>query len=297
MLLLLPLLVLPLPGHAADDRAPWAGEILDAGSRLEVGSETRGDLLRAGVSGVIAYPFPDVAAALSVPRNWCEIAPLSMNIKACTQQAEGQEGTLTLYAGRKVYQPPEDAYRIDYRFYIAENAPDRLWLFLFAAEGPMGTSDYRIEMEAVPEGDGTRLHISSSYRSSLLSRIATSGYLATLGRNKVGFSHEEETAGEEPALVGGVRGVIERNAMRYFLALRAFLENQHLAGKERFEACLETWYDLTERYPRQLHEMEKEEYFQAKLRERKQQQRLQSLLDDRIRETITAALRPATSVD
>jgi hypothetical protein len=80
-------------------------------------------------------------------------------------------------------------------------------------------------------------------------------YLATSGAAKVGFSRDE--GGQ---LVGGMRGVLERNTMRYFLAIDAFLDTADLPRDVREERRMAAWFDATERYPRQLHEMSRSDY-------------------------------------
>jgi hypothetical protein len=79
--------------------------------------------------------------------------------------------------------------------------------------------------------------------------------------------------------VGGVKGAIERNAMRYFLALDAFLDTMHLPEEVRYEGSLQTFFDATERYPRQLRERGREEYLEAKMREREVQLELQERIE------------------
>ena len=73
-------------------------------------------------------------------------------------------------------------------------------------------------------------------------------------------------------------GIIERNIMRYYLSLIAFLDTAHLSHDERFEARINTWFDLTENYATQLHELERDEYLQAKRQERHNQLWLQHIL-------------------
>jgi hypothetical protein len=76
--------------------------------------------------------------------------------------------------------------------------------------------------------------------------------------------------------VEGVRGTIERNTMRYYLALEAVLETWDLPTNDRFEARIRRWFALTERYHPQLHEMNRAEYLQAKRQEHINQLRLQN---------------------
>jgi hypothetical protein len=63
--------------------------------------------------------------------------------------------------------------------------------------------------------------------------------------------------------------------VRYYLALQAFLETQHLQPDLRFAAATVLWYDLTEQFHDQLYEMDRAAYLDIKRRERIQQLRLQ----------------------
>jgi hypothetical protein len=275
LILLLFALAFSLPASAVDSRPQPTG--LYAATRAElaslpltVRSEERGELLTAEVEGRLAIPFAE-AAALGDPAAWCDFLPLTLNVKSCTWSQDAEGVVLSIYAGRKTFQPPEAATRLDYHIRVEESSPQRLRILLEAAEGPLGIRDSRIELAAAPAGAGTALRLVSSYKSSLRSRLATDTYLSTLGREKVGFS----AAGEGPRLVRGVKGMIERNAMRYYLALQAYLDTRALPEAQRFEARLRAWFGLSERYRRQLHEVEEGEYLAAKRRERQEQARLQ----------------------
>ena len=81
----------------------------------------------------------------------------------------------------------------------------------------------------------------------------------------------------KPILVSGVRGIVERNAVRYYLAIQAYLDES--PAPEYYERRLARWYDLTERYATQLHELERTEYLQYKRQERQQQLERQRALD------------------
>src|SRR5690606_12912813 len=118
-----------------------------------------------------------------------------------------------------------------------------------------------------------------SYRSSWRSRMATDAYLATLGRDKVGFTVVGHDRDGRPRFVQGVEGVIERNAVRYYLALDAFLATSGLPAQERTAAAWRAWYSATERYARQLRELSRSEYLQAKRREYRDQVRLQRAVE------------------
>lgn len=248
------------------------------GVPIYVRSREQGDLLAAEVYGQLHVPLAQVQAALARPAGWCDLLALTLNVKACVHDGVDGRRALTLYVGRKFYQPPDDAYRMRYRFRVGAEAPAYFEASLTAADGPLGTSDYRIVLQAVPVPGGTLIHIRSAYRTSLTSRWATSAYLATLGRGKVGFSRVRQDAQGQPVYVEGVRGIVERNTMRYYLALRAVLATRKLPAGERFEGRIHRWFDLTERYQRQLHEIDRTDYLQAKRREHVNQMRLQSAL-------------------
>ncbi len=239
-----------------------------------ISSTEQEGVLSARVESTLPYDFDTLAPALARTENWCQIMPLHFNIKACTHQ----QGQLTVYSGRKVYQSPEQSYQIAYAFETIGQTDDQLTLRLSADEGPVGTRDYRIELQAERVAGGTRLRMSSSYRPSWLSSMLTSGYLSTLGRDKVGFSRVEK--GE---LVRGIRGVIERNAMRYHFAINAFLNSHALPEASRHQAALQEWFKQNESHPEQLHEMDEEEYLAIKQKEWENQQRLQLARDERVR--------------
>ena len=241
------------------------------GAPVHVKSFEEGKLKRGEVYGVIAHPFAQLAEVLRAPREWCVIALLHLNIKTCTyEHADGKEW-LNFYSGRKFYEPPEKAHVLRYVFRVEAARANYLAVTLTAATGPFGTMDYRIALEAIPLGTGAFVHFRYAYRSSLTSSLATAGYLATLGSGKVGFSVLSEERDGKPILVSGVRGIVERNAMRYYLAIQAFLESLDVPETQRTEQRFQRWFDLTERYPAQLHELEKADYLQYKRQELRQQ--------------------------
>lgn len=264
----------PAPGREENGRSPY----VLADFPFQVRSWEKDGLLVAEIDGLLDYPFSRIAGALTRPEAWCEFIPLVFNIKSCTHEERQERTLLTLYIGRKFYDPPEDALRLVYRFQVREQDPNRFRVDLLAPEGPHGTRDYRIEVEARSCADGrTAIRMHSSFRPSLRSDLATRAYLATLGQGKVGFSVRGEE-GNRPVYVGGVKGIVERNAMRYYLALKAFLDTIDLPVGKRFEARLHAWYSMTEIYRRQLYEMERKVYLDTKRDERKNQLRLQQQL-------------------
>ena len=248
------------------------------GVPLSVQSEDRDDQVSAQVYGIIEHPFEEVKAALRTPASWCEFAPLHLNVKACTFQMQSQESLLTFYFGRKYYQSPERATLQSYHFGVQTEEPDFLSVALSAPEGIYGTTAHRFELDVAGVDGRTVVALRSSYVPSTLTRLLTTLYLTTLGRNRVGFTREDAGPASSPRYVKGFRGLVERSAMRYYLAFRAFLDTQSLPAAHRFEARLNAVYDLMELYPAQLHDMEKAEYLETKRKERENQLHLQRQL-------------------
>ena len=243
---------------------------------LVLQSSSQGARLRADVYSEIGHDFNKLATALGAMENWCDFMPLNLNIKACVYQRQGQQQYITFYAGRKFYQTPDETEPLRYEFSLVQSSADYLKVVLSAERGPYGTRDYNIMVQAMPLGEGSSLiHVHTAYTTSLWSRVGTSVYLATLGRDKEGFTIEGYDEDRQPLYVKGVRGIIERNTVRYYFALLALLEAQGLPQGQQFEQRLNTWFDLTQAYPRQLYELDKDEYLAAKRRERQNQILLQ----------------------
>lgn len=250
------------------------------GTRISMNSTEQQKVLSAEISSILPQPFETVSSALAKAENWCLFMPLHFNIKACTYQTQAGKTLLTLYSGRKSYQSPEESFQMGYQFETLQQNDDKLSLRLRAEHGPANTRNYLIEIHTMRVEEGTMLYIHSSYRPSLLSSLLTGGYLSTLGRNKLGFSRIAEGGGSH--LVQGIRGVIERNVMRYHLAIDAYITSQSLAAPSRREAALVSWFKQNDSYPEQLHEMAQSEYLMIKRKEWLNQQRLQQTLNEKI---------------
>lgn len=97
-------------------------------------------------------------------------------------------------------------------------------------------------------------------------------YLATIGRDKVGFTVTETLPDGHPVYIKGVRGVVERNTMRYYLAIDAYFDALTTSPEDQLEKRLQKWYHSAEQYARQLHEVEREDYLDMKRREYQRQQ-------------------------
>ena len=229
-------------------------------------TQTSGDL-KGDVYAVVDYPFTTVQQALQSPEHWCDILILHLNVKRC-KVSGGTPKMLNLNVGRKFDQPIEDAYKLDFVHRVGKSAPDYVQVLLNADEGPFGTKNYRIQLQATPiDARKTFIHMSYSYGYGMAAKMATQAYLATVGSQKVGFTTSERGADGKPVYIGGVLGLLERNTMRYYLAIDSYLASYSMPAAERTEKALQTWYDATERYATQLHEMDKSEYMEMKRKE------------------------------
>jgi hypothetical protein len=245
---------------------------------LYLDSSETSDSVTGDIYARIDFPFAMVRAALNNPGDWCEILILHVNTKYCRASPRGQGTVLNVSIGRKYDEPLEKAYRVDFAYRVAAQTANYLQVRLNADAGPFSTRDYRILLEAVPlDTGGTFLQFSYSYAYGLAGRLALQAYLATIGRSKVGFTVVGTNSGGQPIHIGGIRGLVERNTMRYYVAIEAFLSAVSAPPQERLEKRLLEWFAGIERYPRQLHEMEQGEYLDMKRKEYLRQQKVVQL--------------------
>jgi hypothetical protein len=212
------------------------------------------------IYAVIEQPYRVVAPALARAAPWCDILTLLVNVKRCHAS---DEKTLEAFITRKARDPADGAHRIDFRFELARSSADYLHVVLRAPTGPVGTRDYEIRLEAAPlDSRRTFMHLSYAYTLGSMARFAMEAYLAGAGRDKVGFSVVERLPDGRPVYVDGARGVVERNAMRYHLAVEAYLHS----GQD-LEARLRRWYAATARYPQLREAVSLDEYVEMKRHE------------------------------
>ncbi len=217
---------------------------------------------------VLNHPFAQASDALADPAQWCEILLLPFNTKLCDATGASGNVALHVHVGRKHTTELEDTHRLDFRFQAPSRTADYLRVELSAPKGPIGTRDYRIVFELAPLDERQSfLHFRYSYAYGSLARAAMQAYLATVGAKKVGFTAEGTLENGQPALVGGMRGVMERNTMRYYLAIESYLKARSAPAGSRTAKMVEDWFAAVDRYPRQLHEMSREEYVAMKMKE------------------------------
>ena len=232
--------------------------------------QTAGDL-RGDVYTVVDHPFATVKQALQANAHWCDILILHLNVKRCLTGGDGK--SVNLSVGRKFDQALEDAYELEFDWRLAASTDDYLSVKLSADEGPLSTRNYRIQVEAIPlDAKRSLIHMSYAYAYGFAARMAMQTYLSTIGRHKVGFSITGRNAEGKPTYIGGVLGLLERNTMRYYLAIDAYLVAYSLPPNEQFERRIHEWYASTQRYAAQLHEMEQNQYLEMKRKEMKRQQ-------------------------
>lgn len=225
--------------------------------------------LKGDVYAVVDQPFTRLAPALQGTARWCDVLILHLNVKHCAATGPAQDETLTLVVGRKFDQPLADGYKLAFAYSVPAATADYLRVKMTADTGPLGTRDYQLVVEAVPlDAKRSFVHLAYSYSYGMAARVAMQAYLGTLARDKVGFSIDTSRGdAARPVYVGGLRGVAERNTLRYYLAIEAYLGALSAPPAEQLEKRLRDWFAATERHPAQLHEMGRDEYLSMKRRE------------------------------
>jgi hypothetical protein len=238
---------------------------------VEGASASQGD-----VYAVVDYPIATVSEAFTRQADWCDTLILHLNVKYCHPVARGQRAVLSVAIGRKSDQPLISASRIEFIYSVVASRPDCVNIELDASKGPLGTGNYRIALEATGlQNQRAFVHLRYSYTYGSAGRVAMQAYLATSGSGKVGFTMIREPNDPRAEFIGGVRAAIERNTVRYYLAIEAHLGALAAPASERFERSLDLWFSATELYPRQLHEIDRDTYFAMKRSEYIRQQTIQ----------------------
>lgn len=231
---------------------------------LSLESQEREGELSGDVHALLPYPFDVLRASLTQAAQWCELLMLQINIKHCTPAPE----VLALHFGPRHALPLTSTLRLNLDYQVPSDSPHYLRIEMKAANGPLGTRHYRILLEAVPTENGESfVHFSYAYGYGLPARLAMQAYLSLAGRGKIGFSQAPPRAGAPPRPIDGLRAAIERNTMRHYLALGAYMDSLSAPAAARTEQRLTAWFDATERYALQLHELEREDYLNMKRRE------------------------------
>ena len=241
--------------------------------------------VRTFIRGVDLDTFSE---KLLQPQEWCEFIPLHLNIKACGYTQINQSRIVQFYAGVKGYITPDDAHLLQLTF--DANLQNKVFeADLFAADGPLDSTNIRFNIHAIDAlgegGDGVYVEFELSSEPGITNSLARV-YLATIARRKIGFSIKGKTWSGKPKFVGGQRGAIERNLVRYLLAIEAYFDTASkysgLSTDQLYQLRITRWYDETDRYKEQLFELAREEYISNKMRERENQKILQKALEQNI---------------
>lgn len=243
------------------------------GGPLVLQSEEAARRIDGDVYAVVDHPFATVSAALADPGQWCEILILHLNTKYCGKNEAQGTTRVDVRVGKKHPQSIQAATLLSFAWRPPQVRPDYLSVQMEAADGPYDTRDYRLMAEAVPLENGkTFLHMGYAFSYGGASDLAMTMYLSTVGRDKVGFTRVKAGRGGGEEFVGGMRGVAERNTMRYYLAIDAYLDSLATPAPQQLDRRLQAWFDATEKYPRQLHEVDREAYLRMKRDEVRRQQ-------------------------
>ena len=239
------------------------------GRPLVLDSSELPDGLQGDVYAVVAHPLTDMTTALDSPQRWCEALLLHVNNRRCVAVSTPGRESVTLSVVRRYDKPIDSAFTLPFVYRSLSRQADYMAVELTAEDGPLGTRNYRVMLEAIPLGASrTFLHFSYAYEHSMMARMATQAYLATFGSDKVGFTPLGRLPTGEVDWIRGTRGLVERNAMRYFLAVDAYLDALSLPAAKRRDERLRGWFASIERYPRQLREFDRETYLELKREDR-----------------------------
>ena len=232
-------------------------------------SETKNGAL-GEVYAVLDYPFASVDAALDGPAHWCEVMMLHVNNRFCQAHTKATgSGELTLKVTRTFDQSADQAVLLPFAYQVKASTPDYFAVTLTADVGPFGTYNHCILLEAISLPTGRSfLHFAYSYDLTLMAEMAMKTYFSTVGASKMGFTALEPSGsvvtGARPNYIRGMRGLMERNAMRYYLAVDAYLASHKIAPAEQQDWRLNRWFTSIEQYPMQLHEMDRATYLKLK---------------------------------
>lgn len=254
--------------------ATLARQLADSpfGAPIVLNSEQTSQRIEGEVHAVLDQPFERVSAALADPAQWCDILILHLNTKFCSKSEEQGATRVGVRIGKNRPQAVDAAALLVFRWRPPTAHAGYLAVQMDAGEGPYGTRDYRLLAEAVPvEGNRTFLHMGYGFGYGATTYLLMHVYLGFARRERVGFTRVQPASEANEGYVVGMRGVAERNTMRYFLAVDAYLASLAAPPGQQVEKRLAAWYDATERYARQLHEIERADYLQMKRSELQRQ--------------------------
>ena len=244
---------------------------------MHIDSSEAGDTLKGDVYAVLEHPFGVVGDALKDPSDWCDILILPFNTKYCHAVDSNGATALQVRIGRKYDQPVEKAYRLDFALRPVAATPDYFESRLERANRPARhASDYRIAVSAVPlDGGRTFMHLSYSYGYRHGRPHGDAGLPGDRRRRTRSASRSRaRTARASRSISAECAG--RSSATRCATTWRSTPTWRRCAAPadQQVEKRIQTWFDATERYPRQLHEMDRKTYVAMKRGEYERQQAL-----------------------
>jgi len=240
---------------------------------IQISSQETAEHLDGDIFSIVEYDMSTINATASSSERWCEVMLLLSNIQACQAKFGKKNDTLAVVISGSKTADISGAPPTEFLLRIQSASNDYLDATLQANQGPLGTSNIRLRLQAIPlSATRSFVNLHYSYDTQWLGRMTMQAYLQTAGRGKVGFTRELKAFGDT-VYIGGARGVIERNTMRYFLGFDCALASHTLQAQQRFSSMAQCWYEQVEKYPVQLHEMQRNEYLNMKAEEYRRQQK------------------------
>ena len=121
----------------------------------------------------MAYPFNRLSSGLSSPTQWRDVMSLHINTKYCRATVTPTASKLIVRIGSKGPEELSRTARLEFEYSASAATQDYLSVALAAKAGLLGTSDYRITLEAVPLPDGKSfLRLRYSYAFGLMGKLA-----------------------------------------------------------------------------------------------------------------------------
>ncbi|MGA1318344.1 MAG: hypothetical protein ACO3YN_15515 [Rubrivivax sp.] len=261
----------PAPAGVADQLRQWLSNPRAAALAPGLYLQSTVAALHAQGQALARLPMalPQARAALRSPEAWCLLLLLHPNVWRCEVAGSGQgQTTLQILMGQQRVAVIGSTHALNLAWKVTRDDESGLSLELMAEQGPLGTRDYRIgaRLEALDETHSAlALRFSNAFTRSGLWLAEL--YVNTAGRHRIGFTVESVDANGQAVYVRGLRGSVERNTMRFHLAVQSWLSVQSLPAARRIPRAIEAWFDASEQYAAQLHEIERQEYVQMKLQQ------------------------------
>ena len=240
---------------------------------LNISSQESKEHLNSDLFATVEYDMATINIAAISPERWCEVMLLLSNSQACEANSSKDNDTLNVFISSSKTADSSGATPTEFKLRVQSATKDYIEAALVASAGPMGIRNISLRLQAIPlTTTRSFVHFQYSYDTQWLGSMAMQTYLQTAGQGKVGFT-SVSGANVSATFIDGVRGVIERNTMRYFLGFDCALAFNTQANPQRFNSMAHCWYEQVEKYPVQLHEMHRTEYLNMKAEEYRRQRK------------------------